>query len=252
MDIYAGPVPQAVDSGASDRRTTASAATLATVLVIEDEPGIVDFVRRGLQAEGFWVQTATDGNEGERRALTENVDVVVLDMMLPGRGGSEILASLRRSRPALPVIVLSALGELEDRVGGLEAGAVDYLVKPFSLAELVARVRAQLRAAARASSAMLRAGDIEVNLLTRRALRAGERVRLSTTEFELLTYLMRHRGEVLSRAQILSAVWGYEHDPATNIVDVYIGYLRRKLRCGGQPPPIFTVRSVGYRLGTAG
>jgi DNA-binding response OmpR family regulator len=225
--------------------------TQATVLVIEDEPGIVDFVRRGLEAEGFVVKAATDGVEGERVALSDPVDLVVLDLMLPGREGLEILASLRRSRPALPVIVLSALGELEDRVTGLDAGAGDYLVKPFSLSELVARVRAQLRTAERASASTLRAEDIELNLLTRRASRGGETVRLSTTEFELLTYLMRHHGEVLSRAQILSAVWGYEHDPATNIVDVYIGYLRRKLQRDGRPAPIFTVRSVGYRLGTA-
>jgi DNA-binding response OmpR family regulator len=245
-------VPQAVDSGFGGQPATESVPTSATVLVIEDEPGIVDFVRRGLEAQGFRVQTATDGNEGERMALTEAVDAVVLDLMLPGRGGLEVLASVHRERPALPVIVLSALGELDDRVTGLEAGAVDYLVKPFSLAELIARVRAQLRAADQASSATLRAGDIEVNLLTRRATRAGEAVRLSSTEFELLTYLMRHHGEVLSRPQILSAVWGYQHDPATNIVDVYIGYLRRKLQRGGEAAPIFTVRSVGYRLGSVG
>jgi DNA-binding response OmpR family regulator len=229
-----------------------SATAPATVLVIEDEPGIVDFVRRGLEAEGFTVRTATDGVKGERLAMTEAVDAVILDLMLPGRGGLEILAALHRARPALPVIVLSALGELDDRVTGLETGAVDYLVKPFSLTELIARVRAQLRAAERASSSTLRAGDIEVNLLTRRATRAGETVRLSSTEFELLTFLMRHHGEVLSRAQILSAVWGYQHDPATNIVDVYIGYLRRKLRRDGHPAPILTVRSVGYRLGALG
>ncbi len=220
------------------------------MLVIEDEPGIVDFVRRGLEAEGFAVESALDGAEGERLALSEAIDAVVLDMMLPGRSGLEILASLRRARPTLPVIVLSARGELDDRVGGLEAGAVDYLVKPFPLVELVARLRAQLRAAERASTSTLRAGDIEVNLLTRRATSDGEAVRLSTTEFELLTYLMRHCDEVLSRTQILSAVWGYEHDPATNIVDVYIGYLRRKLERDGRPAPIFTVRSVGYRLGS--
>lgn len=222
------------------------------MLVIEDEPGIVDFVRRGLKTAGFAVHSTTDGREGEQMALTDDVDAVVLDLMLPGRGGLEILGSVKRARPALPVIVLSALGELDDRVAGLEAGAVDYLVKPFSIVELVARVRAQLRAAERASSSTLHAGDIEVNLLTRRAVRAGETVRLSSTEFELLTYLMRHHGEVLSRAQILSAVWGYEHDPTTNIVDVYIGYLRRKLQRSGHPAPIFTVRSVGYRLGSAG
>jgi DNA-binding response OmpR family regulator len=222
------------------------------VLVVEDEPGIVDFLRRGLEAEGFRVQAAMNGGDGERLALTGSFDAIVLDLLLPGRSGLEILDSVRRARPRLPVIVLSARGEVDDRIKGLEAGAVDYLVKPFSLAELVARLRAQLRAAARASSSTLRAGDIELNLLTRRTSRGGETVRLSTTEFELLVYLMRHRGQVLSRAAILRAVWGYEHDPATNIVDVYIGYLRRKLQRPGNPAPIFTVRSVGYRLGSAG
>ncbi len=134
----------------------------------------------------------------------------------------------------------------------LKPAPLDYLVKPFSLAELVARMRAQLRVAAEASATLLRGEDIEVNLLTRRVRRAGTTVPLSSTEFELLVYLLRHRGQVLSREQILSAVWGYEHDPATNIVDVYIGYLRRKLRRPESPTPIYTVRSVGYRLGHGG
>ncbi len=222
------------------------------VLLIEDEPGIVDFVRRGMEAEGFDVQAALDGAEGERRALREGFDAVVLDLMLPGRDGLEVLASLRAAKPSLPVIVLTAKGELEDRVAGLDAGAVDYLVKPFSLAELMARVRAQLRAATQNATTTLRGEDIEVDLLTRRVLRAGVPVALSTTEFELLVYLLRHRGQVLSREQILSAVWGYEHDPATNIVDVYVGYLRRKLARPESPAPIQTVRAVGYRLGHGG
>ena len=226
-------------------------ALAPSILLVEDEPGIVDFLSRGLRAEGFTVETATDGEEGERRALRESFDMVVLDLMLPRRGGMEVLASLRRTKPELPVIVLTARGEVDDRVAGLEAGAVDYMVKPFSLAELVARVRAQLRTAAQASTTMLQVGDIEVDLLTRKVTRAGLPVALSTTEFELLVYLMRHRGEVLTREQILSTVWGYQHDPATNVVDVYIGYLRRKL--GGlancSPVPIHTVRRVGYRLG---
>jgi DNA-binding response OmpR family regulator len=223
----------------------------ARILLIEDEPGIVDFVRRGLEGEGFSVEAALDGIEGERLALRDGFDAIVLDLMLPGRPGLEILASVRRARPTVPVIVLTARGEIEDRVGGLDAGAVDYLVKPFSLAELVARVRAQLRVAAQASASVLRGADIEVNLFTRRVQRAGMSVALSTTEFELLVYLLRHQGQVLSREQILSSVWGYEHDPATNVVDVYIGYLRRKLGRPEDPAPIFTVRAVGYRLGSA-
>jgi DNA-binding response OmpR family regulator len=226
-------------------------ATGPAVLVIEDEPGIVDFLRRGLEAEGFVVRSATNGAEGERRALAESFDAIVLDLMLPGRGGMEILASLRQAKPGVPVIVLTARGDVTDRVAGLEAGAVDYLVKPFSLAELIARVRAQLRVVTQTSATTLRAADIEVDLLSRRVRRDGANVLLSTTEFELLVYMMRHAGQVLTREQILSAVWGYQHDPATNVVDVYIGYLRRKLGRPDSPAPIFTVRSVGYRLGHA-
>lgn len=244
-------------NGASEAAPADRAATLderpgASVLLIEDEPGIVDFVRRGLEAQGFAVEAALDGDTGERLALNGSFDAIVLDLMLPGRSGLEILTAVRRAMPSLPVIVLTARGEIEDRVEGLEAGAVDYLVKPFSLAELVARVRAQLRVVAHVSSSSLRAEDIEVDLLTRKVQRAGRSVALSTTEFELLVYLLRHHGQVVSREQILSSVWGYEHDPATNVVDVYVGYLRRKLGRPGEPAPIFTVRAVGYRLGNAG
>src|SRR5580693_1968304 len=222
------------------------------ILLIEDEPGIVDFVKRGLEAEGFPVEAVLDGVEGERRALRESFDLIVLDLMLPGRGGMEILSALRQARLSVPVIALTARGEIEDRVAGLDAGAVDYLVKPFSLAELAARVRAQLRLATQSPAASLRVGDIQVSLLTREVHRAGRPVRLSSTEFDLLVHLIRNRGRVLTREQILSTVWGYEHDPRTNIVDVYIGYLRRKLGTPGDPAPIVTVRSVGYRLDHAG
>jgi DNA-binding response OmpR family regulator len=218
------------------------------VLLIEDEPGIVDFLCRGLTAAGFAVEACLDGVEGERLALSGSFDAIVLDLMLPGRSGLEVLTSVRRASPTLPVVVLSARGEIEDRVAGLEQGAVDYLVKPFSLAELVARLRAHLRAVAQASASVLSAEDIELNLLTRRVHRAGQEIALSVTEFELLSYLVRHHGQVLSREEILSAVWGYEHDPTTNVVDVYIGYLRRKLGQPDSPAPIVTVRAVGYRL----
>jgi two-component system, OmpR family, copper resistance phosphate regulon response regulator CusR len=222
------------------------------ILLIEDEPGIVDFVKRGLEAEGFPVEATLDGLEGERLALRESFDLIVLDLMLPGRSGMEILSALRHAKTTIPVIVLTARGEIEDRVAGLDAGAVDYLVKPFSLAELAARVRAQLRLATQSPAASLRVGDIKANLIAREVHRAGEPVRLSSTEFDLLVHLMRHRGRILSRQEILAEVWGYEHDPRTNIVDVYIGYLRRKLGTPEHPAPILTVRSVGYRLDDAG
>jgi DNA-binding response OmpR family regulator len=221
------------------------------ILVIEDEPGIVDFVARGLRAHGFEVLCALDGVTGTDRALNEDVDLVVLDMMLPGRGGLEVLEILSAAKPGLPVIALTARGEIEHRIAGRDAGAVDYLVKPFSLGELAARVRAQLRVAMQAPTTALRAGEIEVDLLTREVSHAGVKVPLSSTEFELLVYLLQNRGRVLSREQILRAVWGYEHDPGTNVVDVYVGYLRRKLRQGDRGAPIVTVRSVGYRLDDA-
>jgi DNA-binding response OmpR family regulator len=228
------------------------ALAAARVLVVEDEPGIVDFVRRGMEATGFKVQVALDGMEGERLALSESFDAIVLDLMLPGRSGLEILASVRGAKRNVPVIVLTARGEIDDRVAGLNAGAVDYLVKPFSMAELVARVRAQLRATAQTSTTTLTAEGIEANLLTRRVHRDGRAITLSSTEFELLALLLRHHGRVLPREQILSSVWGYQHDPQTNVVDVYIGYLRRKLGRRDDPAPIFTVRRVGYRLGSTG
>ncbi len=218
------------------------------ILVIEDEPGIVDFLERGLRAHGYEVISAADGAAGIERALDEPVDLIVLDMMLPERSGLEVLAAVRGAKPALPVIVLTARGGVEDRVAGLDAGAVDYLTKPFSLSELAARIRAQLRVASQAPVTTLRGGDIELNLLTREVDRDDQPVRLSSTEFELLSYLVQNSGRVLSREQILRAVWGYEYDPGTNVVDVYIGYLRRKLRVEGKKVPIVTVRSVGYRF----
>ena len=216
--------------------------------MIEDEPGIVDFLERGLRSFGYQVLTALDGVSGSEQALTQPVDLVVLDLMLPRRHGMDVLADIRQAKPGLPVIALTALGDLDDRVSGLDAGLVDYLTKPFSLRELAARIRAQLRAITDAACTTIVGGDVELDLLTRQVRRGAETVRLSGTEFELLVYLMRNASRVLSREQILRAVWGYDYDPGTNVVDVYIGYLRRKLRRAGRPAPIVTVRTVGYRF----
>jgi DNA-binding response OmpR family regulator len=218
------------------------------VLVIEDEPGIVDFLQRGLSSYGYSVSTALDGVVGTEKALAEPVDLVVLDLMLPRRSGLEVLAAIRAAKPTLPVIALTARSDLDDRVAGLDAGLVDYLTKPFSLRELAARIRAQLRVLAEAPATTVSGGGIELDLLKRQVRRGDELVRLSSTEFELLEYLMRNSNRVLSREQILRAVWGYDYDPGTNVVDVYIGYLRRKLRDGDRPAPIVTVRTVGYRF----
>lgn len=225
----------------------------ARVLVVEDEPGIVDFLRRGLEANGFCGASRPRRDRGRAVGVERELRCeIVLDLMLPSRSGLETLASVRSAKPNVPVIVLTARGEIDDRVAGLNAGAVDYLVKPFSMAELLARVRAQLRVFAQASTTTLSGEGIEVNLLTRKVHRNGKLVTLSSTEFELLALLLRHRGRVLSREQILSTVWGYEHDPQTNVVDVYVGYLRRKLGQPDDPAPIHTVRRIGYRLGSTG
>jgi DNA-binding response OmpR family regulator len=218
------------------------------VLVVEDEPAIADFIERGLRAEGYVVEVATDGGDGARRALSDDFDLVVLDLMLPGTSGLDVLDSIRSERTLLPVILLTARDEVEDKVAGLDAGATDYMTKPFSFEELSARIRAHVRARPTAGPATLRGGGIEADLLTRRVTRGGEEISLSTTEFELLAYLLRHTGKVVSREQILRAVWGYDHEPGTNIVQVYVGYLRRKLGRDGDPAPIETVRSAGYRL----
>jgi DNA-binding response OmpR family regulator len=222
------------------------------ILVVEDEPGIVDFVERGLRAQGFEVDSALDGETGLSRALDPEVELVVLDLMLPRLSGIEVLRRLNTARPMLPVIVLTAKGELEDRIAGLDAGAIDYVVKPFSVAELGARIRAQLRATTPEQSTTLHAGGVDVDLISREVRIDGERVRLSTTEFELLAYLVRNPGQVLTREQILRAVWGYGHDPGTNVVDVYVGYLRRKLATTDREAPIVTIRSVGYRFDDSG
>jgi DNA-binding response OmpR family regulator len=218
------------------------------ILVVEDETAIADFVQRGLEAEGYSVACAGDGPEGERQALDGDPDLVVLDLMLPGRDGLSVLDSIRHSKPALPVIVLTARDTVEDKVAGLDGGAVDYVTKPFSFDELTARIRAHLREPAQAEGTTVDAAGIHVDLLSREVTLGEEAVHLSAREFDLLVFFMRHCDEVLSREQILSAVWGYDFDPGTNVVEVYVGYLRRKLAVSGGPARIETLRSVGYRL----
>jgi two-component system OmpR family response regulator len=218
------------------------------ILVVEDESAIADFLVRGLAREGFAVQAVADGAEGERLALDQPFDLIVLDRMLPGRDGLEVLAAIRRSKPSLPVIMLTAKTEVADRVEGLNQGATDYVTKPFSFEELAARVRAHLRQADSEAATTLEAGDIRLDLVDRRAERGDLSVELPKREAELLAYLMRHAGRVCTHEEILAAVWEYDHDPGTNIVQVYVGYLRRKLSCPDSPAPIETVRSVGYKL----
>lgn len=220
-------------------------ATMARVLVVDDEPRIASFVSRALAAEGFQVDSANDGQRGLELARTGRYELVVLDLLLPGRDGVSVLRDLIEARPEQRVLVLSALSDVESKVRCLELGASDYLPKPFSLAELLARVRARLRQPASGPSGrFLRAGHVTLDLVRRTADSGGGAVPLSEREFHLLRHLMQKEGETCSRPHLLAEVWGYPFDPGSNVVDVCVGRLRAKL--GGDV--IETVRSVGYRF----
>jgi DNA-binding response OmpR family regulator len=218
------------------------------ILVIEDERTLAGFIEQSLHADGYAVTVRHDGPSGEAAALTGDYALVLLDLTLPGKDGLEILAAIRTRMPELPVIVLTARTAIEQRVEGLDRGANDYVTKPFSFEELLARVRAHLRSPAQRESSVLDVAGIRMDLRTRRVERDGREVELTAREFELLGYLMRHPDQVLSREQILNAVWGFDFDPGTKVLEVYIGYLRRKLDHTGGSDPIETVRNVGYRL----
>ena len=221
------------------------------ILIVEDERPIAEFVQRGLEAEGYAVSCAYDGEEGLALARSGDYSLVVLDVLLPKMSGLEVVRGIRERDETLPVIMLTALAETEDVVAGLDLGATDYLTKPFAFAELVARIRAHLRHPGQASGTALDVGELKLDFRTRKVTRAGRDINLTAREFELLAYLMRHPDQVLSRTEILNAVWGYDYDPGTNVLDVYVGYLRRKLAVADGDAPIETVRSAGYRLVSA-
>jgi len=220
------------------------------ILIVEDEAGIVRFLERGLRAHGYTVVSAETGEDGLREALESEapVELVLLDISLPGMGGHELLKRLRARRPNLPVLMLTARDDVRNKVGALDAGADDYLTKPFVFEELLARIRALRRRADQQRASELRSGPLRVDLLGRRAWVGERKVELSSREFALLEYLMRHPGQALSRQQILSAVWGYDFDPGSNVVDVYIRYLRGKIDRPEGPSFIQTVRGAGYRF----
>jgi DNA-binding response OmpR family regulator len=218
------------------------------ILVVEDEAGIADFVGKALRAQGYQVDTAADGADGEHRATSTDIDLVILDRLLPERDGIDVLRGIRSAKPALPVIMLTALGEVDDKVNALDAGATDYVTKPFAVDELLARVRAHLRNPSQREATRLSAAGIDVDLVSRDVRRDGRPIQLSAKEFALLVHFMRHPNQVLSREQLLSGVWGYDFDPQTNVLEVYVGYLRRKLGEPGRPAPIDTIRSAGYRF----
>ncbi|MCL5099356.1 MAG: response regulator transcription factor [Candidatus Omnitrophica bacterium] len=218
------------------------------VLVIEDEKKIATFVRKGLEAEGFVVEVSNHGDEGYLLATTRPYDAVVLDIMLPGRDGLSILRNLRDRKAPLPVILLTARSELNERLEGLNLGADDYLAKPFYIEELIARLHAVTRRASGATQGILTVGNLSMNLLTREVKRAGAAIELTPREFTLLEHLMRSPGRVLTRAQICEQVWGYDFDPGTNLVEVYIQRLRKKIDADDPVELIETIRGVGYRV----
>jgi DNA-binding response OmpR family regulator len=213
-------------------------------LVVEDEQGIVTFLRRGFEAAGYTMLDASDGRTGLELAFRDDVELVVLDLGLPGMRGEEVLRRLRERRSGVPVIMLTAMDAVADRVANLDAGANDYLVKPFSFSELLARVRVQLRTPDQPLAATLRAGELQLDLRTRHAIIDQRRIDLSAREFALCEVLVRHAGQVMSQAQLLDQVWGYAFDGGSNVVEVYVRHLRRKLGAHW----IETVRGAGYRL----
>jgi two-component system response regulator MprA len=231
-----------------------AAVEASRILIIEDSAEVISLLERVLGEHGYDVTAAMDGESGLARALEQIPDLVILDLGLPGRDGLQVTAELRRRGITAPVLMLTARGEVADRISGLEAGADDYLAKPFDAEELLARVRALLRRSAlRIRASQLRVGDVLLDPLTREVWRGGEPISLSPREFALLEYLMRNPGRTLTRAAIVAQVWkhGPEDPDATNIVDVYMAYLRKKLEAGDRPPMIHTVRGVGYSFRAA-
>jgi two-component system OmpR family response regulator len=219
------------------------------ILLVEDELKMARVLRRGLEQEGYAVDAATDGETALMRARLEEYDVIILDVMLPGRDGFSVCRDLRVEGRWAPVLMLTARDGVADRIRGLDAGADDYLVKPFSFGEMLARLRALIRRGASERPSVLEVDDLVLDPATHIVTRGGTDVDLSPKEFALLEFLMRHAGEVVSRPRILEHVWDVNFDSFSNVVDVYVGYLRRKLEQPFDRPLIRTVRGVGYRLG---
>ncbi|HNQ87126.1 MAG TPA: response regulator transcription factor [Verrucomicrobiota bacterium] len=218
------------------------------VLVVEDEKKIASFIRKGLEAQGFVVDVAHHGDDGYALALSRPYHALVLDIMLPGRDGLSILRNLRERRSTVPVILLTARSELNERLEGLNLGADDYLTKPFYIEELIARLQAVARRSTGTPASLLEVADLTLNLITREVQRAGRRIDLTPREFSLLEHLMRSPGRVLTRIQICEQVWSYHFDPGSNLVDVYVQRLRRKIDSDAPVPLIETIRGVGYRI----
>jgi DNA-binding response OmpR family regulator len=217
---------------------------MSRILIAEDEPRLASFLEKGLRAQGFATTVVSDGMAASAIAHDEEFDLLVLDLGLPGKPGAEVLRDMRLAGNRMPVLILTARDDLDTTVAGLEGGADDYVTKPFRFEELLARIRARLREQPTPELTVLEAGGVTLDTRTRRASVEGRTIELSAREYTMLEVLMRHAGQVLSREQLLSHVWGYDHDPGSNVVDVYVGYLRKKLG----PDVIETARGMGYRL----
>ena len=218
------------------------------LLVVEDEKKVARFVKKGLEEEGYAVDVAPDGEEGLGMALDGVHDLIILDIHLPRMDGLGVLQELRKKKVATPVLLLTVRAAIEDKVLGLDAGADDYLTKPFAFQELLARVRALLRRRADAEAPVLQVGDLTLDPARRLASRGGEKIDLTPKEFALLAYFMRNSGRVLTRTMISEHVWDYDFDTMTNVIDVYVNYLRKKIDAGREPKLIHTVRGAGYVL----
>src|SRR5688572_20904711 len=216
------------------------------ILVIEDDPTVGQYVKRGLEEHRWAVDLVADGEDGERRASSEAYDLIILDMRLPGKSGLDVLRSLRARGVERPVLVLTAQDAVDAKVTTLRAGADDYVTKPFAFEELLARVEALARRPRALASPRLQVADLELDQNTREVRRGGERIELTPKEYAVLEYLMRHAGRVMSRTLITEYAWGYHFDPGTNIVDVVINHLRKKIDAGREQRLIHTVRGVGY------
>ena len=218
------------------------------ILVAEDDMHVARYIQTRLKAEHFTVDLASDGLEAQRLAVENDYDLLIIDIGLPGADGLQVLRFVRVNKPLIPIVMLSGYNTVEDRIRGLDGGADDYVTKPFSFAELSARIRALLRRVESPSSSVLRAQDLEVDLGARVVTRAGRRIDLSSREYMLLTYLMKNAGRVVTRSMIIEHVWSLAYDTSTNVVDVYINYLRSKIDKGFQHKLIQTIRGVGYQI----
>ncbi|NNN18590.1 MAG: response regulator transcription factor [Acidimicrobiaceae bacterium] len=220
------------------------------IVIVEDDVKIASFLAKGLKAEGYATMIISDGDEAMTSvpAMGNDVDLVLLDLSLPGKDGKAVLTSWRANKFTRPVIILTARDDISDKIRGLDSGANDYVTKPFSFAELLARIRAVLRGLDQTSATVLQVLDLDLDLVTKLAWRGGQRIDLAPKEWALLELFMRNPNQILSRMQILNHVWDYSFDPGSNIVDVYVGYLRKKINLPGKTELLLTIRGAGYRF----